>query len=146
MEALRFWPGDPVIWRWTNSDSWIGAGSRRCAVPEGTLVMAWNSSAMFDPALVSAPWAFRTDRPSGSYLHWGHGQHRCAGAYLNMAVIPGMLGPLFRLGPLERAPGAAGRPAREGSHGLTFRRFELLVRPLAGTDPAAHGASDQRQG
>lgn len=129
MEALRFWPGDPVIWRWTNADCAIGAGSRRCVVPRGTLVMAWNSSAMFDPALVAAPWEFRCDRPAGSYMHWGHGQHSCAGAYLNMAVIPGMLAPLLRQRRIERAPGLAGQPRPEGRGGITIRRFELLVRP-----------------
>ena len=129
MEALRFSPGDPVIWRWTNADTAIGAGSRRCTVPAGTLVMAWNSSAMFDPAVVSAPWSFRTDRPSGAYMHWGHGQHSCAGAYINMAVIPAMLLPLLRKKQLQRAPGAAGQPRMDEKGGITIRQFELLVHP-----------------
>ncbi|MFZ9849000.1 MAG: cytochrome P450 [Vulcanococcus sp.] len=131
MEALRFWPGDPVIYRWTPSDTVIGAGSRRCAVPRNTLVMAWNASAMFDPALLSDPWQLRTDRPPGVYMHWGHGQHSCAGAYLNMAVIPAMLAPLLRQQRLQRAPGAAGQPRKDGPDGITIRHFELLVRPAA---------------
>lgn len=129
LEALRFWPGDPVIWRWCSADSWLGAGANRCAVPRGTLVMAWNSSAMFDPALLSSPWEFRTDRNPGSYLHWGHGQHSCTGAYLNMAVIPGMLGPLLRQWQLERAPGSSGRPRSDDPDGITFRQFPLQLRP-----------------
>lgn len=129
MEALRFLPGDPVIYRWTNADTWIGAGSGRCFVPHGTLVMAWNSSAMFDPAAVPAPWEFRPDRPADAYLHWGHGQHACAGAYLNMAVIPAILAPLLRQSRLQRAPGAAGQPSMGGRDGITIRHFELLVRP-----------------
>lgn len=142
MEALRFSPGDPVIYRWTKADSWLGAGSRRCAVPRGTLVMAWNSSAMFDPALVRAPWEFRVDRPAGSYLHWGHGQHRCAGDYLNMAVIPAMLAPLLRHWRLRRAPGAAGQPIKDGPDGITIRHFELLLRPvLEGSPVLSPGAS-----
>jgi len=129
MEALRLWPGDPVIYRWTGADTVIGAGSRRCAIPRQTLVMAWNASAMFDPALLSAPWQLRTDRPPGAYMHWGHGQHSCAGAYINMAVIPAMLAPLLRQHRLQRAPGAAGQPRKDGPDGITIRHFELLVRP-----------------
>lgn len=140
MEALRFWPGDPVIYRWTRADTVIGAGSRRCAVPGNTLVMAWNASAMFDPALLSAPWQQRTDRPPGSYMHWGHGQHSCAGAYLNMAVIPALLAPLLRLQQLQRAPGAAGQPRKDGNGGITIRHFELLVRP----HPSSQRSSSSR--
>jgi cytochrome P450 len=128
LEALRFWPVDPVIYRWTLQDSWLGEGSVRCSIPRGTLVMAWNAAAMFDPAVVQAPWQFRAQRPPGSYLHWGHGQHRCAGASITMAVIPGILGPLLRLGSLSRAAGATGQPQRQGGkEGITIRSFALLV-------------------
>lgn len=131
LEALRFWPGDPVIWRWCSRDSWLGAGANRCAVPRGTLVMAWNSSAMFDPALLASPWEFRTDRDPGSYLHWGHGQHSCTGAYLNMAVIPGMLGPLLRQWQLQRTPGSSGRPRSDHPDGITMRQFPLQLWPAS---------------
>jgi len=129
MEALRFQPGDPVIYRWTRADTWIGAGSRRCSVPKGTLVMAWNASAMSDPAAVPAPWDFRSDRPAEAYLHWGHGQHSCAGAYINMAVIPGVLTPLLRQRRLRRAPGPGGQMRKDGKGGITVRHFELQVWP-----------------
>lgn len=129
MEALRFSPGDPVIYRWTNSDTWIGSGMKRCSIPRQTLVMAWNASAMFDPACVRSPWMFRFDRPSGSYWHWGHGQHKCAGAYINMAVIPAILAPLLRQRRLERLPGPAGRPSKEGLDGITIRHFGLRFLP-----------------
>jgi len=134
LEALRFWPGDPVIWRWCRADSWLGSGANRCAVPRNTLVMAWNASAMFDPALLAFPWEFRTDRNPGSYLHWGHGQHSCAGAYLNMAVIPGMLGPLLRQMHLQRPAGSSGRPRREHPDDITFRQFNVALRPVAAAD------------
>ncbi|MEB3271390.1 MAG: cytochrome P450 [Synechococcus sp.] len=130
LEALRFWPGDPVIWRWCLADSWLGSGANRCAVPRGTLVMAWNASAMFDPALLASPWEFRTDRNPGAYLHWGHGQHSCAGAYLNMAVIPGMLGPLLRQMHLQRPAGSSGRPRCEHPNDITFRQFSVALRPV----------------
>lgn len=131
MEALRFQAGDPVIYRWTNADTWIGAGSRRCAIPKNTLVMAWNASAMFDPAAVSAPWEFRSERPADVYLHWGHGQHACAGAYINMAVIPGVLTPLLRQRRLRRVPGLGGRMSKDATGGITVRHFELQVWPAA---------------
>jgi cytochrome P450 len=134
LEALRFWPGDPVIWRWCLADSRLGHGANRCAVPRGTLVMAWNSSAMFDPALLTCPWEFRTDRNPGSYLHWGHGQHSCTGAYLNMAVIPGMLGPLLRQMHLQRPAGNPGRPRCEHPNDITFRQFNVALRPVAAAD------------
>ena len=126
MEALRFSPGDPVLYRWTRQNCWVGEGSRRRAIPRGTLVMAWNASAMFDPALVAAPWDFRSDRPAGAYLHWGHGQHTCAGAYINMAVMPAILKPLLRRGRLRRADGHAGQMSKPA---ITVRHFELLLRP-----------------
>jgi cytochrome P450 len=132
IEALRFSPGDPVIYRWTAEDTWLGEGSSRCRVPRGTLVMAWNSSAMFDPALVEAPWQFRPDREPGSYLHWGLGQHTCAGAYINQAAIPAMLAPLLRLEGLVRAPGDAGQPVKDGPDGITIRHLELLIPAAAG--------------
>lgn len=131
MEALRFSPGDPVIYRWTNRDTWIGSGVKRCSIPRQTLVMAWNASAMFDPALVRSPWTFRLDRPSGSYWHWGHGQHKCAGAYINMAVIPAILTPLLRQRRLARVPGLAGRPSKEGLDGITIRHFGLQFLPTS---------------
>ncbi|MFM7235768.1 MAG: cytochrome P450 [Cyanobium sp.] len=129
MEALRFSPGDPVIYRWSNCDTWIGSGANRCAIPRQTLVMAWNASAMFDPALVRLPWMFRLDRQSGSYWHWGDGQHKCAGAYINMAVIPAILAPLLRQRRLSRAPGLEGRPSKKGLDGITIRHFGLQFRP-----------------
>ncbi|MFM7313111.1 MAG: cytochrome P450 [Cyanobium sp.] len=134
MEALRFQAGDPVIYRWTRADTWIGAGSRRCSIPRGTLVMAWNASAMFDPAAMRAPWAFRSDRPADAYLHWGHGQHSCAGAYINMAVIPGVLTPLLRQRRLRRAPGPGGQMRKDANGGITVRHFELQVWPSAEAD------------
>jgi cytochrome P450 len=137
MEALRFLPGDPLIYRWTNHDSWLGEGLRRSFVPKGTFVMAWNSSAMFDPVLLPAPWEFRVDRLSGSYMHWGLGQHRCAGDYINMAVIPAMLAPLLRLHRLQRAPGASGQPQKVG---ITIRHFDLLVKPGHDGECAQHEA------
>jgi len=127
MEALRFSPGDPVIYRWTAADTWLGEGSGRCTLPRGTLVMAWNSSAMFDPALVESPWRFRPDREPGSYLHWGLGQHSCAGAYINQAAIPAMLAPLLRIEGLRRAPGDAGEPLKNGPDGITIRHLQLLI-------------------
>jgi len=139
MEALRFSPGDPVIYRWTDQDCWVGEGFRRRFIPRGTMVMAWNSSAMFDPELVPDPWDFRPDRPHSCYVHWGHGQHSCAGAYLNMAVIPAMLKPLLRQSNLQRAPGPAGQPWKDG---ITIRH---LVMRFTASQPSVPQPSAELQ-
>lgn len=109
-EALRFAPGDPVIYRRALETTMIARGSlRACRVPKGAMVLASNASAMFDPAAVRRPGAFRPDRPWQEYLHWGYGLHSCAGAYLNRAVLPAMLKPLLAQPGLGRAEGQAGR-------------------------------------
>ncbi|MFZ0409408.1 MAG: cytochrome P450 [Cyanobium sp.] len=109
-EALRFAPGDPLIYRRALETTTIAAGSlRACRVPKGAMVMALNGTAMFDPAAVHRPGAFRPDRPWQEYLHWGYGLHSCAGAYLNRAVLPALLKPLLAQPGLGRAEGRRGR-------------------------------------
>ncbi|MEI7951106.1 MAG: cytochrome P450 [Synechococcaceae cyanobacterium ELA182] len=109
-EALRFAPGDPLIYRRALENTTIARGSlRACRVPRGAMVLALNGTAMFDPAAVRRPGAFRPDRPWQEYLHWGYGLHSCAGAYLNRAVLPAMLKPLLAQPGLGRAEGERGR-------------------------------------
>ena len=109
-EALRFAPGDPLIYRRALENTTIARGSlRACRVSRGAMVLALNGTAMFDPAAVRRPGAFRPDRPWQEYLHWGYGLHSCAGAYLNRAVLPAMLKPLLAQPGLGRAEGERGR-------------------------------------
>ena len=109
-EALRFDPINPVIYRRATRETIIARGTLRArTIPKGTMVMAANLSAMFDPLRVDAPDEFRIDRPWGIYLLWGYGMHTCFGAHINRAILPQILKPLLKLNNLRRAPGAAGQ-------------------------------------
>lgn len=112
-EALRFDPANPVIYRRAVRDVVIARGHLRAArIQEGTMVLAANLSAMFDPFALDAPGEFRTDRPWGNYMLWGYGMHTCFGAHMNRAIIPQMLKPLLRRDGLRRmgAVDGAGTP------------------------------------
>ena len=109
-EAFRFNPVNPVIYRRAACDATIAAGSLRARkIPKGTMVLASNLSAMFDPLKIEAPESFRIDRPWGEYMLWGYGMHTCFGAYINRAVMPAILKPLLAKPGLRRAAGNSGR-------------------------------------
>jgi cytochrome P450 len=109
-EAFRFNPINPLIYRRSARDTSIAAGTLRARnIPKGTMVLAANLSAMFDPQKIEAPETFRTDRPWGEYMLWGYGMHACFGAYINRAVMPAILKPLLLKPGLRRAAGEAGR-------------------------------------
>jgi cytochrome P450 len=109
-EAFRFNPVNPLIYRRAARDTEIAAGSLRArTIPNGTMVLAVNLSAMFDPLKIAAPESFRTDRPWGAYMLWGYGMHTCFGAHINRAVMPAILKPLLAKPGLRRAAGDAGR-------------------------------------
>ena len=109
-EALRFNPINPLIFRRAVRDTKIAAGHFRARkIPKDTMVLAANLSAMFDPLKIEAPESFRTNRPWSDYMLWGYGLHDCFGAYINRAVLPAILRPLFRRPGLRRAAGAAGQ-------------------------------------
>ncbi len=112
-EALRFDPVNPVIYRRATRDCEIARGTRRgLRIPAGSMVLASNLSAMFDPLALERPGEFRADRPWGDYMLWGHGMHTCFGAHINRAVVPAMLRPvLARPGLRAEAPvDTAGTP------------------------------------
>lgn len=109
-EAFRFNPINPLIYRRAACDATIAAGSLRARkIPKGTMVLASNLSAMFDPLKIAAPESFRTDRPWGEYMLWGYGMHTCFGAHINRSVMPAILKPLLAKPGLRRAAGKAGR-------------------------------------
>lgn len=115
-EALRFDPVNPIIYRRAVADTEIARGTLRARrIPAGTMVLAANLSAMFDPLAVEAPDAFRTDRPWRDYMLWGYGMHACFGAHINRAVVPHLLKPLLARPGLRRAAGAAGQVDGGGS-------------------------------
>src|SRR5204863_9563829 len=83
-EALRFNPVNPFIYRRAARDAIIAKGTLRArSVTKGTMVLAANLSAMFDPLKFDTPNAFRMDRPGDNYLLWGYGLHTCFGAHIN---------------------------------------------------------------
>jgi cytochrome P450 len=109
-EAFRFNPINPLIYRRATCDATIAAGSLRARkIPKGTMVLASNLSAMFDPLKIQGPETFRIDRPWGEYILWGYGMHTCFGAHINRAVMPAILKPVLAKPGLRRAVGAAGR-------------------------------------
>lgn len=109
-EAFRFNPINPMIYRRAASHVKIAAGTLRARnIPKGSMVLAMNLSAMFDPLRIQAPESFRTDRPWDEYMLWGYGMHACFGAYINRAVIPAILKPLLSKPGLRRAAGDAGQ-------------------------------------
>jgi cytochrome P450 len=109
-EAFRFNPINPLIYRRATCNTNVAAGSLRARnIPKGTMVLAANLSAMFDPLRIETPERFRTDRPWGDYMLWGYGMHTCFGAYINRAVMPAILKPLLAKPGLRRVAGDAGR-------------------------------------
>ncbi|GEO98794.1 cytochrome P450 [Methylobacterium haplocladii] len=109
-EALRFNPVNPLIYRRARREATIARATLRAlTVPAGTMVLAANLSAMFDPLKLAAPEEFRTDRPWDDYILWGDGLHTCFGAQVNHALIPTILKPLLQKPCLRRAAGPAGR-------------------------------------
>ena len=136
LEALRFSPGDPVIYRHCKEKTELVNASYRTSVPANTRVMAWNSSAMFDPKYVDQPWQFNPNRPNRDYLHFGHMHHVCAGKYIVMSVIPAVLQSLLSEYHLTRIPGTCGYPMKNG---ITVSDFDVLVRRRP--DPQSSGKS-----
>lgn len=112
-EAFRFSPMNPVIYRRATRDVEIARGTRRRArIKAGTMVLASNLSAMFDPFALERPEAFTPGRPWESYMLWGYGMHSCFGQHINRAVIPQILKPLLKRGGLaaQGTPDGAGTP------------------------------------
>lgn len=110
MEAMRYNPVNPLIYRQAVRDSVIARSTTRArTIPQGTMVLACNLSAMFDPHALAHPNQFRLDRQPEDYILWGNGLHTCFGQYINQAIIPTMLMPLLKQPGLRRAPGSAGQ-------------------------------------
>jgi cytochrome P450 len=109
-EAMRFNPVNPLIYRRATRDTMIAANTLRAIkVPQSSMVLAANLSAMFDRLKIDDPNSFRTDRPADSYILWGDGLHTCFGAQMNLVLIPAILKPLLQQKGLRRAAGAAGQ-------------------------------------
>ena len=90
-EAMRFRPQASGLLRMCPADRVVAPGTPRATtIRAGTTVLVATQSAMFDPAAVEAPRAFRVDRPPESYLHFGHGLHTCFGLQINRVQLPAL--------------------------------------------------------
>lgn len=109
MEAFRFNPMNPVIFRVAVQDHILAAGTlRQRKIPKGCFVFAANLSAMFDPWVIPHAGQFDINRPDDHYILWGMGMHRCFGDHISKAVMPQFLKPLLKRNTLRRAAGKAG--------------------------------------
>lgn len=128
LEALRFNPPSPVLYRRAVRDTVVARGTLRARrIPKGTLVFAATVSAMFDQSGVPSPRRFRIDRSPEDYMLWGYGMHACFGSHINEAVIPELLKSLLRQPNLRRAAGPAGRIDTAGTAFPTHMRVEFDV-------------------
>jgi len=115
LEALRFHPINPGLFRDCHTDTVIAAGTSRPArIRGGKRVWALTQSAAFDPRRVPRPDTFDPSRSAADTMRFGWGQHWCIGAHIAVAQITQTFKPLLRRGRLRRAPGSRGQPAYFG--------------------------------
>ncbi len=115
LEALRFWPINPGLWRICRQDYVLAAGTSRARlIRQGEKVLVFLRSAMQDEMSLRHPWRFDPERPASDSMVFGYGMHWCSGAPLAVAQLVPMLKPLLLRG-FSRVPGAAGRTRRFGA-------------------------------
>jgi cytochrome P450 len=109
LEALRFNPIGPGVFRVANADYTVAAGTNRArTIPLGTKVLVALESAMMDGDTLDDPRAFRLDRPAWQYMHFGYGLHTCFGRYINAVQLPRILAAILKQPNLRRAAGDRG--------------------------------------
>ena len=95
-EALRFNPINPLVFRYTETDTVLAEGTaREVEIVSGTIVFACTASAMWDSNFIANPDQFRTGRASHSYIHFGYAAHECLGKYIATVMIPEVIRVLF---------------------------------------------------
>ncbi|HEU5047127.1 MAG TPA: cytochrome P450 [Rickettsiales bacterium] len=116
LESLRLNPFSPGIFRITNEDYTVAAGSFHATkIRKGEKVVVLTQSAMLDGRQVKSPCRFRLDRPDYQYMHFGYGMHTCFGQYINMAQIPLIVKAILKLPNLRRKGGEEGKiQSRDG--------------------------------
>ncbi len=98
IEAARFHPFPPVIYRYTERDTVIAAGTpRERTIPVGTQVLCVMGSAATDPEVVPNPMRFQAGRPEEQYMLFGYGHHLCLGKDIAEALMTEMAKPLLQL-------------------------------------------------
>ena len=115
LEALRFKPQHPFLYRVCMSDCKIARGTpRETLIPAGTFVIAAVWSAMFDETVIDAPENFRVGRPDSDYILFGSGRHTCFGAYINRVQITEICRSVLSLKGLRRKKGDEGHIKYDG--------------------------------
>ncbi|PHZ83841.1 cytochrome P450 [Paremcibacter congregatus] len=116
VEAFRFNPMNPVIFRRAAEDHTLAAGTlRQREIPKGCFVFAANLSAMFDPWVIPSPGRFDLSRSPDQYILWGGGIHKCFGEQISRTVMPVFLKEILKLPNLKRASGPAGQMDNAGT-------------------------------
>ena len=128
IEAARFHPFPPVIYRYTERDTVIAAGTpRERTIPVGTQVLCVMGSAALDPSVVPNPGKFQAGRPEEQYMLFGYGHHECLGKDIAEALMTEMAKPLLQLD-LER-PLAKLQMGPKGRVVDGYYPAHLVVRP-----------------
>jgi cytochrome P450 len=121
-EVLRFRAVQTGVARMTTREVTLAAGTARArTIPARTVVFAGLHSAMWDETAIPEPGSFDPSRPTGQYLIFGHGMHRCFGEAATAVQLPALLAPLLRQPGLRRAPGRAGRLRWSGAFPMTLQ-------------------------
>jgi cytochrome P450 len=108
-EALRFNPINPLLFRYTEADATVAAGTpRQVVLKAGTMVFACTSSAMADGTELPNPDAFAPGRPAHHLMHFGFGAHECLGKYVGMVMIPEVVKRVLIRAGVHLLPGAEG--------------------------------------
>ncbi len=131
-EALRLDPINPLVFRFTERDTVVAAGTdRETRLPRGTVVFALTASAMSDEAYVASPDDFQVGRPDVPPLTFGFGDHTCLGRHVASAVVPEVVRRVLL------RPGVRLLPSPEGD--LDFAGGPFPERFLIGLRTAASG-------
>jgi cytochrome P450 len=110
MEALRFNPINPLVFRFTERDTPLAAGTPHgTELPAKSIVFACTASAMFDSAAFANPDKFDSSRAKDLYLHFGYGHHTCLGQLVATAMISESVKRLLRRPGIKLLPGEEGR-------------------------------------
>jgi cytochrome P450 len=109
-EALRFNPINPLLFRYTERDALIAAGTfRQTLIPQKTIVFACTASAMADGRELHNPDRFIAGRPQRHYLFFGYGHHECLGRYIGSVMVTETIRQLMRRPNVQLLPGDEGK-------------------------------------
>ncbi|MBW4652389.1 MAG: cytochrome P450 [Kaiparowitsia implicata GSE-PSE-MK54-09C] len=113
-EALRFNPINPLVFRYTETNTVLAEGTtREIEIVSGTIIFACTASAMWDSNFIANPDHFRVGRASHSYIHFGYAAHECLGKFVASVMIPEIVRVLF-LHNVSLIDGAEGKIDFEG--------------------------------